>query len=354
MKKLTYIFFTLIFVSQFTACGGGGAGSSPPINVINGPQLSEDQRIFESVFLLKNGGASEITFPQGDPYFTPQQAIDYFGYSQESINASPLSAGAQTLQRARYSGFDTLEEKSNKYRAVLLGGKITFFNYDFGSANIQVVYEGSHVQMNFMAVDNVSIAISINLENFILHPLSGAIATTPMVEKISRLSTMQDYLAARNIALTYLPGSAALSFATRLTKDDYAVRNCSGAPPAGVQGVSACVVSSDLSAALTKGISYEGTTFILSSGTNSVVDGKNVWVSNQPKPSSQYDTKPLEQIYTFFFEQNGKIYGGDLTRSGQILSGDFIDRRGDTHYANYTMNFNKAARDSIRKAVTGA
>ena len=134
----------------------------------------------------------------------------------------------------------------------------------------------------------------------------------------------------------------------------YLVQNCGGLPPAGVQGVSACVVSNDLTAALTKGISYQQNTFTLSNGTSSVVDGKTVWVSNLPNSNSQYLIKPLEQIYTFFFEQDGKIYGGDLTRAGQILSGDLIDARPYSQYLNYTMNFNKAAKDSIRKAVTGA
>lgn len=197
------------------------------------------------------------------------------------------------------------------------------------------------------------ISVPWYLENFRTYPLTGNIGSTVIIEEDSNLAGLRAFANLRNPNKTYLANSQAVTYTARLVRDIYWISNCrafSHRPP---MTVIPCAEGTTLQSALTTGISYIGKTYHAADGIISQVAGKSVWIALQPQTDFAPYPEPLEEIFTFFFEYNEKVYGGNLIKAGQVLSGTYAynDRARKYLYLNYTTVFNKNGRDSLRQVV---
>lgn len=353
--KIFFSVFTLVFT--LAGCGGSNKSLAIPVIVdkpVEPAPLSEDQRIFESTFLASKGGAYDISWPNGDVLtITPKEALDYFTYSHITLRSSSVAAEQVHFDTKEYRGLDQERDTWDNFHAFLMDGKIIYANTNFSLNNKTIRYEGPRIQLNLLAEDNLTIVQSMYLENFRIYPLTGNIASTVIIEEDSNLVGLLKFANLRNPNRTYLPNSQAVTYTTRLVKDTYVILDCDAFFNGENKRVSPCPIKTTLQSALTAGIDYLGRTYYAADGIISQVSGKNVWIALQPRTDFDIYPKPIEDIFTFFFEQDGEIIGGNLTKADQILSGRFAysPRLKKSIYLNYSTVFNKNGKDSLKQVV---
>lgn len=95
--------------------------------------------------------------------------------------------------------------------------------------------------------------------------------------------------------------------------------------------------------------SSDGTTYTLANGSLSLVNGVTTYVANNGRQ------KQTTNVYRTYYELNGNVYTGDLTRAGTVIGGStyWDTANGTNNYsAKYQIRINKAAVDSLKAAVT--
>lgn len=357
MTKHKIYFSVLPLIFALIGCGGGS--SSAPVSITGNipgglSGLSDDQRVFESTFLESKGGAYDISWTNGDiSTINPIDALKYFTYHHISISSAPIAGESVHINAKAYEGLDKELGSIDQFNAYLQDGKIIYANTNSSANNNFARYDGARIQFNLLATDNKTIAQSIYLENFRTYPLTGNIANTVIVEENSHLAGLRAFAKLRNPTRAYLPNSQAVAYSSRLAKDTYMILDCRAFFNAELTPVSPCPIKSTLQSALTTGIGYIGKTYYAADGVISQVGGKSVWISLQPQTNFGPFPKPIQEMFTFFFEQDGQIYGGNLTKAGQVLSGSYAYniQTGKSLYLNYSVMFNKNGRDSLRQVV---
>lgn len=343
---------SVLLVSGLVGCGGG---SAPPAQNGNSQsvQLSENQKLYESFFLKQNGGAFDISWWSSNyPDITQKEAMDALEYKVTSIERSPLSNGPQGINFASFKGYDLPDsDQVDGYRAYLATGKITFTKLPVTSDNSRVSYQGNDIKTEFLALDGKTAVQTIIIDKIGHKSLQGRVSNTPF-EAVPRNTSLVNFLFSKYSTATYLPTSAYLEIFQRSLNDTYMVFDCHGQSARVTGGaVAACATGNDLQTAFSAGITFQGVKHQFSEGSISNVDGKDVWISSTPMIGVY--AKTLENYHIFFFEQNGKIYGGVLCRTGQRLSGEsWVDpKTNKSTYLEYSVIYNRAAKDSIRNAL---
>ena len=88
----------------------------------------------------------------------------------------------------------------------------------------------------------------------------------------------------------------------------------------------------------------------------STVGGVQVWVATTPRPVSA--TLSFTVQYRIYFQRNGNVYTGALTKDGQVLGGSYwvsnpagatVEER--LTFLPFQIRLNKAAHDGIAAAL---
>ena len=94
----------------------------------------------------------------------------------------------------------------------------------------------------------------------------------------------------------------------------------------------------------------------MADGTLGTVGGVPVWVATAPRPVPRILSSTVQ--YRFYFQRNGNVYTGSLTKDGAVLGGSFwvYNPFGATTEERVTLlpfniRLNKAAHDSIAAAL---
>ncbi|PXX37914.1 hypothetical protein [Undibacterium pigrum] len=374
---LTRKIMGLSLAGILAACGGGGGGTansttgggnaSGNSGTTSASSLSESQRLFENFFLSSNGGAWYYTFyisfddvekNSRNQIFNSSAIINKAtSQSNQSIPASPLNFGAQPLRASLFDGYNEVATTpSIKSGTYLVDGKIVYYEKpQFDS--FRYYYSGDNIRKDQLANDNKTVVYSIQLENVSSKELIGSLVNTN-AEAMAANPDLLDFLRYKNSQAAYLPGSAYLKFSARQLNDLYTVQDCYQSVVFTVP-VNSCPEGDNLQTVLSKGIRKSNITYFMRDGTITSVGGVTMWVSNSPI-APVYE-KLVDKIYQTFFELNGKVYMGKLSRAGSKVSMDYYDTYSrapengllvtTTTRLDYIIFFNAAAKNSISNAL---
>ena len=338
MKKITTTILSLLLV----ACGGGGGGSGTPPT----PQLSADQAIFESLVLAPNASYS----PNWQLLVTgtPVSGTHYFYADPLSLLASPLDHGAQSPSFGSVFNIAnnlTVLPNTGVTRYLVNGSILT----DTNSID-RYSYTGTGVRRDTMAANGLTLIASQVRSNFQSVNLSGSISSSPTDLKrwFNALFTNTTLLTS---PANWGAGARYVSYNETALVDFYRVLD--SAADTTDTNPSPLASNTTLAALMVGGISSasDSTTYTLFNGAISTVNGIKTYVANALIPNTTTNR------YRTYYEINGNVYKGDLTRANTLYGGaSYSETIGGVPTTNYSskvqLRFNKAVVDNLHAAVT--
>ena len=311
-------------------------------------KLSDDQAVFEGTTLGSGAGSYEFDWKLNPDSASVQVAnTDWLQTDFGQLSLSPLTHGPQsTTQSTPVALTATLPVVSDSPTRVLVNGAILVAPGINGKYAIS--YNNSAIQDDALAQDGVTVAYSQLRSGYAAHALSGALSTTPpefalpynaIFTNTSILDQTPDLPGGRRVRR--LHGEAE----RRPLLGDRLPATTTGNAP------SPCNSSTTLDAAMTAGetSNSDGTTYHLADGTVATIGGVPVWIATTPRPASSVGRSTVE--YRIYFQLNGNVYTGALTKDGTVIGGGHYPGANGTVYVDYQVRLNKAARDSIAAAV---
>jgi len=319
--------------------GGGSASSSAPTS------LSADRSVFESLYLNPSASYSPIwSLPPSSG--APITGTDYFYTHAATINASPLTAGPQTISSGQnFSIASTLAiPATTSATRYLVAGRI----YADTTTTERFSYQNSDVKDELLTSDGTVLYANLR-SGFQSVPLTGLMVSSPVdfAHWFNALFTNPSLLSS---TATWGAGSAYIEYIATKAADQYRVFDYStsttGTAPSPV------ATGTTIAALMAAGgitSSSDGATYTLANGAISSINGVITYVATTVRRNQTTD------LYRTYYELNGNVYTGDLTRTGTVLGGNsyLVTANGIVNYsAKYQIRINKAAVDSIKAAVT--
>lgn len=333
----------LLPLAMLCGCGGGGdeSSSSPPT-------LSADQAIAESFSLSPK--ASYTCYWSLPSSGAPVNDNNYFAANFGSEAASPLTNGTQKVtQSALTSIANTLSipaAASNPTR-YLVNGHILVDSKPLYITNIS--YQGTGVKADTLAVDGITTVTSQLRSNYSVVSLTGTVVSAPaeLAHWFSNLYYNPSLLSA---TATWGAGAAYEKFTATFIGDSYEVTDFSSTTITTGDTPIPAATNTTIATRMNAGgflVNSDNTTYTMTNGTVSVINGVNTYVATNPRPN-QTTTQ-----YRIFFELNGNVYSGALIKNGTVRGGNVYLVAGTNNYSmNYQIRLNKAAVDSLKSAVT--
>ena len=350
-KKLSIAFG---LVATLTACGGGHSGSSasPSSSSSTTPTLSADQTTFQSFASTPNQAyRTDWDLPASGP---TTSGTSYFDDSYSSLTASPSTGMQKVTNSALASIANTLPipAAASLPERYLIAGNIVVDSAPTYITNIS--YQGTGVRADTLAVDGVTTVDSTLRSNISIVPLSGTVASAP-TDFVQWFNFLYFNTALLNTTTTWTAGAAYMKYTETEIGDKYTVEDYSAA----TSGNSPVPVATGttLAALMTAGgikSGSDGTTYTLSNGTVSTINGVTTYVASAVRPNRTTPT------YHTYYDLNGNVYTGNLVKDGTVIGGDAypVAAAGTTpgFTLNYSQNFqirlNAAAITSLKAAVT--
>jgi hypothetical protein len=356
----------LCLISMLAGCGGGGSSSSTPAIPASTPStpsaLSADQTAFEAFELAPNAVyRTDLSVDPENlsmvPPVAPVAGVDYFVDSFSSLSASP-SLGTQKVTNSPLASIaNTLPipaapSKPSEPTRYLVNGQIVIGS---GPAYItNIGYQGTGVRADTLAVDGVTPVQSTLRTNISVVSLAGTVATAP-ADFAQWFGDLYFNPALLSLTATWASGSAYMKYTETQIGDVYTVGD-NQTPTAGTTPdpvATGTTIAAEMAAG---GIhsGSDGTTYTLSNGSVTTVNGVNTYVAAAVRPNSTTPT------YHAYYDLNGNVYTGDLIKDGTVLGGNsfpvFAPGATPAFTTNYSQNFqirlNKAAVSSLQGAVT--
>jgi hypothetical protein len=316
--------------------------------------LSPDQQLFEENLLATDDASYRIRWNLN--YSGPQNAGVNYAYSEHTnLSASPLTAGPQIgTPTTPLNITTTLPVVNARPTRVLKNGAVLVV------PGIQearrFTYVGTGIRSESLATDGTTAAFSYILSGYAKVELSGALSSTP-AEMAQWFNSFFSNAALLTPAAQYLPGATYTRYTATNEGDRYDAFDC-GAATSGAN-ISPCFTGTTLEAVLTSGMPSpsDGRTYYLADGVLTTVDGVPVWVANVQRPISA--TLNSTATYRIYFQLDGNVYTGALTRDGAVIGGSyFVANPGAPAVEDrltffpYQVRLNKAAQESLRNALT--
>ena len=315
--------------------------------------LSADQQILEETLLATDDSSYRVRWNLN--YFGPQNVGVNFAYSEQSnVSASPLTAGPQVATPTLpFNMTATLPVVNARPTRVLKDGVVLVV------PGIQearrYTYVGSGIRTESLASDGSTVAYSFILSDFSKVALSGAVASTP-AEMAQWFNSFWSNAAILTPGAQYLAGATYTKYTATNEGDRYDAFDCAAATV--TANITPCISGTTLQAALTSGMpsTSDARTYYLTDGVLTTVGGVPVWVANAPRPIAATLTSTV--TYRIYFELNGNVYTGALTRDGAVVGGTYyvanptapaIEDR--LVFFPYQIRLNKAAHDSLKNAL---
>lgn len=339
LKATAFVATTL----ALAACGGGSDSDL---------SLSANQQTYESVALADNaGGAYRLRWNLASS--GPQVGGTNFVYSESLVLANtPLTGGPQQARDSDPRNLSkTLALPAEKPVSVLKGGVVRVVP---GSGKASITsYTGSDVKVETLASDG-TVAYAEVRSDISFTALTGSLVSAPSEFK----EWFHAFFANPGIlseGFVYRTGSGYLKYTATNQGDRYEVFDCQGATTDA--NVTPCATSTTLSGALSAGLlsNSDGATYHLADGSMQMVDGLKVWVAGTPRPQAATLTSTAQ--YRVYFELNGNVYTGALTKDGATLGGSYYvatpGAPGATGmvFLPYQIRLNQAAHASIADAL---
>lgn len=339
--------------AQFAVVVSNAEGSTTSAVAQLSLGLSPDQQAFERLSVASGVGRARWNLNYSGPQAS---GINYAYFEQAHPLVSPLTTGPQV---AKYSA----PQNMTRSLAITLGSPVRVLKngaivlVPSTQAAIRTSYVGSSVQVEALAEDNATPAYTETQSSFSFVPLTGAIGTTPS-ELAQWHNSFFSNVAVLNRAVTYASGAGYLKYNAVNKGDRYDAFDCAGAT-AGAN-VSPCLSATTLEAALIAGLtsSSDMRTYRLSDGIMTTVAGVPVWVATSPMPLPASVTLNSTVRYRIYFQLDGNVYTGALTRDGTALGGSYwvsnpsgatVEER--VTFLPYQIRLNSAARDSLIAAM---
>lgn len=326
-------------------CGGGGSSSNSATS--SQPVLSADQQIFEQ-FTLGSNQSYQVSWALPVTGM-PSASSAYLTEVHASVAASPLTAGTQALNSTTPTSLaSTLSVPSPQIPGrYLINGAIVV-----GSLSLNnVSYQGDAIKVDLLSADGSTIVESKLRSNLSIVPLSGAVTSAP-TEFVHWLSLLFFNPALLNTSATWASGAAYLQYTAKQAADTYTVVDYTGLTTTSTPNPVA--TGTTISALMTAGgisSSSDGTTYTLSNGAVSTINGVTTYVATAPRPSL------TTTEYRTYYELNGNVYTGSLIKAGTVIGGSaYWVTSGGSTTINYSQSvqirLNAAAVASLKAAVT--
>ena len=336
----------IFLVSALSACGGGGSSSS------SSTPLSSDQATFQSFSLTPN--ANYRTGWSLPATGAPVSGTSYFVYSDTSLSAS-LSSGTQKVTESALASIANtlpIPAAASDPTRYLIKGQIVVGSGPQFIANLSL--QGTGVRSDTLATDGSTAVQSVLLSNISVVPLSGTVASAPS-DLAQWFNVIYYNSSLLSTTATWASGASYMKYTATQIGDMYDVEDYSGTTT-GTSPVPVATGTTIAALMSAGGIASgsDGTTYTLSNGTVSVINGVNTYVASNVRPNH---TTPMYHVY---FELNGNVYTGNLIKDGTTLGGNsylVADASSSTGYTvvytqNYQIRLNKAAVTSLQSAVT--
>lgn len=340
---------TLLTVAALSACGGGGGGSGASTTTPT-PLLSADQKIYEDAALQGGIGSIGYDMPYGGGVLAAGTNALYSVV--DALPASPLSAGAQTVTPALATLAPALVVPTPQKTWYVAGGQVIGRS---ATANLQVTYSGSSVQVAQYADDNQTVVAAYNETSFREVPLTGPVSSAP--SEFLAVLPLDQWAAAGNFsaATAWQPGAFYLARQETLVNDRIVLEACYPSPDMPTASTSAKVQACGATATLSTlfpltiypaNNAHPRETFAASDGNVTTVQGLQVWTASQPEPRSAYPTT----AYRVFVQQGGAVYTGVLQRQGAAITSVLSDGS----VVGESFAFNRAAIATVAQGVISA
>ena len=314
----------LLLAAALSACGGGGSGGGtptpPPVST-----LSADQKIYEDAALHGGIGGISYEMPYGGGAMATGVAYAYSTLS--TMSNSPSTSGAQTETPKLASLVASLSVPTQAKTWYVAGGQIVARS---GTANTQVTYSGTSVQVVQYADDNQTVVDTLNEDGFREVALSGLASSSP--SELLAVLPLDQWIAAGNFSATttWQPGAFYLARKESLVNDRTVLEACypspdmSAAPATGP--AQSCNTATSLAALFPVTLyaannSHPRETLAATDGTLTTVQGLQAWVANRPEPGGAYPTTS----YRVFVQQGSSVYAGIVQRAGTVFTNTLAD-----------------------------
>lgn len=339
--------------AQYTVVVAGKHGTVTSNTATLTLTLSADQQVFEENMLATDDSSYRIRWNLN--YSGPQNPGVNFAYSERSnLAASPLTAGPQvSTPTLPLNITSTLPVVNARPTRVLKNGAVLVVP---GVQEARrVTYVGSSIRSESLTTDGSTAGFSYLLSGYSKVALSGAVSSTP-AEAAQWFNSFFSNAAILTPGAQYLAGATYTKYTATNEGDRYDAFDCAAATFDA--NISACISGTTLQAALTSGMPSpsDGRTYYLADGVLTTVGGVPVWVANLPRPISA--TLSTTVTYRIYFQLNGNVYTGSLTRDGAVIGGSyFVSNPGAPAVEDrltffpYQIRLNKAGHDSLRSAL---
>ena len=334
---------TVLIAGALSACGGGGGSGAPTPK----PALSVDQKIYEDAALQGGIGSVGYDMPYGGGVLATGTSYVYSVVN--TLPNSPLSSGPQTVTPTLATLDSELAVPVLQKTWYVAGGQIVSRS---ATANVQVTYSGTSVQVAQYADDNQSVVDAFNEDSFREVSLTGLASSAPT--ELLAVLPLDQWVAAGNFSAgtAWQPGAFYVARKETLVNDRTVLEACYPSPdmsPASpVAKVQPCGSTGTLATLFPLtiypgGNSHPRETFAATDGSVTTVQGLQVWTANQPEPRGVYPTTS----YRVFVQQGGSVYTGVVQHQGAAVA----TRMTDGSVVGETFALNSAAIGTVGQGV---
>jgi len=312
----------LLLAGVMSACGGGGGGGGTPAPAST---LSADQKVYEDAALHGGIGGVSYDMPYGGGVLATGTNFVYSVLN--AMPTSPSTSGAQTVTPLLATLDSSLALPTQQRTWYVVGGQIVGRS---ATANMQVIYSGTSVQVLQYADDNQTVVSAFNEASFREVALTGVASAAPA--ELLAVLPLDQWVAAGNFSAStaWQPGAFYVARQETLANDRTVLEACYPSPdmspaspaaetqPCSTTGTLATLFPLTLYPASS---SHPRETFAATDGSVTTVQGLQVWEASQPESGGAYPTTS----YRVFVQQGGSVYTGVVQRQGTALTTTMTD-----------------------------
>lgn len=327
-------------------CGGGGGSTSASAN--SQSALSADQQTFEQ-FALGSTQSYELGWflPLSG---TPTNGTSYLVEAHASVPASP-STGTQSFTTSSPTSLaSTLSVPTLTPGRYLINGAIVVGSTSLDNAS----YQGDKIKVDLLSADGTVVVDSKLRSNLSIVPLSGAVTSAP-TEFAHWFNALYFNSSLLKSSAAWASGSAYLQYTATEAADTYTVVDYTGTTTGNTPNPVA--TGTTIAALMSSGgitSSSDATTYTLSNGSVSTVNGVTTYIATATRPNL------TTVAYRTYYELNGNVYTGSLIKAGTVIGGSVYPVAASGSGSGYTLNYsqqvqirlNAAAVASLKAAVT--
>lgn len=337
------------FSLALAGCGGGSSSGAL------GPQpLSDAQKNYESVALSAKGGlhymqgamaflVDTVVPVNGQPPPSATLSPGSFFYSDDSSIPQTAAASPQPISLTTTNVSSTLSLPMPPLTGgrYLINGAVYTAAYP---AQAQVSYSGNNVLESYLATDGKTVVRALLGSSYAATGLSGLITSSPAElftgSKLGLITNSINGTPLYNQQASWQSGSAYLKVVRQYFGDTLYVGDC-GVATTGPNITPCSTTVAALEGWFPRVSTTDGVTYQIGDGQIVTLAGVRAWIANA-------SLKTATAQYRVYYQSNGAIYSGILTKDGTPLQIPALST-GTTQ--NFYIFLNNAAMQSIKSAI---